>query len=437
MSALHLFFPPHAEAELSDSLTLREAGIQHGGRIGMRADVSQSMLEQHQKVARDAEEQRRAVDESNKAKEEEAMEKKTASAVTLSAVSAAHSDGELMAMEPVDHQQAQANKRRRSSDFNDGGDEEVAADAEVDGDDGRVEAEVRRTVGEGEAPSSSPAELTVHSDTSAPMLTVTAALPGPAAAHSRSTSCEGGQSTCARQSPLALSSEVDHLPLEAMAAKDGGEAEEETAASSSTSSESDVESEPKFEEAEDDGLYRYTSMRYAWLPADFDVSSDGSVRCLSYINGLHPVHHSALYSTIEALLARFIPMFERVLTELREPRLRRVPIGNGYHDDSDDEAVDLWAQKRRDDQRGDMVEDADEEDSEMEDRDSEEMNLQDMYREQRPIIQPEALPFVPLLHPPPRCLCVVARCRSSSSCATSCGRPIAPAMQAVCGMWRA
>ncbi|KAJ7771992.1 hypothetical protein DFH07DRAFT_913748 [Mycena maculata] len=68
------------------------------------------------------------------------------------------------------------------------------------------------------------------------------------------------------------------------------------------------------------------SQRFAWLPSDFTVREDGSVRLVSpYINNLHPVLHKSMYHVIESLLAtRFVPLFERVLGDLNTRD--RVPV---------------------------------------------------------------------------------------------------------------
>ncbi|CAE6506771.1 unnamed protein product [Rhizoctonia solani] len=62
--------------------------------------------------------------------------------------------------------------------------------------------------------------------------------------------------------------------------------------------------------------YFVISNRFQWLPTDFAVSEDGkSVRAVSYINNLHPLKHAELYETIEGIIAAYIPLFERVLTD--------------------------------------------------------------------------------------------------------------------------
>ncbi|KAF8601423.1 hypothetical protein BDV93DRAFT_524809 [Ceratobasidium sp. AG-I] len=61
----------------------------------------------------------------------------------------------------------------------------------------------------------------------------------------------------------------------------------------------------------------HISRRFQWLPTDFQVSEDGkSVNSLGYINNIHPEEHAELHKTIEKLVGAFIPLFERVLTDL-------------------------------------------------------------------------------------------------------------------------
>ncbi|EIW52138.1 uncharacterized protein TRAVEDRAFT_135946 [Trametes versicolor FP-101664 SS1] len=75
----------------------------------------------------------------------------------------------------------------------------------------------------------------------------------------------------------------------------------------------------------DFGKYRDTDAEYAisplyqWLPTDFAVSEVGDVKALSYINNLHPIQHRALYPAISSILARFVPLFEKVLSDTLSP----------------------------------------------------------------------------------------------------------------------
>lgn len=57
---------------------------------------------------------------------------------------------------------------------------------------------------------------------------------------------------------------------------------------------------------------------FQWIPSDVRVNDDGSTRFLSYINNLHPVHSASLYSSIETIFARFVPLFERVVPAVKD-----------------------------------------------------------------------------------------------------------------------
>ncbi|KAH9913970.1 uncharacterized protein BXZ73DRAFT_92881 [Epithele typhae] len=57
------------------------------------------------------------------------------------------------------------------------------------------------------------------------------------------------------------------------------------------------------------------SPAYQWLPTDFKVTETGAVSALGYINNLHPIRHRPLYNALERILARFVPLFDRVLED--------------------------------------------------------------------------------------------------------------------------
>ena len=70
------------------------------------------------------------------------------------------------------------------------------------------------------------------------------------------------------------------------------------------------------------------SPHFMLLPSDVFVSADAtSVKFLSYINNLHPIEHMVTYAHLENLLAGFIPLFERTLTDLHRnnPLVQRIP----------------------------------------------------------------------------------------------------------------
>ncbi|KAI9060773.1 hypothetical protein FKP32DRAFT_1577374 [Trametes sanguinea] len=71
---------------------------------------------------------------------------------------------------------------------------------------------------------------------------------------------------------------------------------------------------PDFASVED-----FVSSDYQWLPTDFEVLGGGSVRPLGYINNLHPTKHRALYDVISSILGRFVPLFDRVLSDVLSP----------------------------------------------------------------------------------------------------------------------
>lgn len=56
--------------------------------------------------------------------------------------------------------------------------------------------------------------------------------------------------------------------------------------------------------------------RFALLPSDIWVTTDGQVKLLSYINNVDKENHAPLYSLLEASLTKFIPLFEHTLTDL-------------------------------------------------------------------------------------------------------------------------
>jgi len=55
---------------------------------------------------------------------------------------------------------------------------------------------------------------------------------------------------------------------------------------------------------------------FKWLPSEFYVNNDGKTKIKSYINNLHPIKHKKLYTIIETIFDKFIPLFENVLTDM-------------------------------------------------------------------------------------------------------------------------
>ncbi|OMJ22468.1 hypothetical protein AYI70_g2857 [Smittium culicis] len=60
---------------------------------------------------------------------------------------------------------------------------------------------------------------------------------------------------------------------------------------------------------------RYYSFKYQWLPTEMEIDSNGKAKILSYINNLHPDIHKELYTTLEKVFERFIPLINSTLTD--------------------------------------------------------------------------------------------------------------------------
>ncbi|MEV6354750.1 DUF4246 domain-containing protein [Streptomyces hydrogenans] len=105
------------------------------------------------------------------------------------------------------------------------------------------------------------------------------------------------------------------------------------------------------------------SERFQWLPTDVDVDDDGRVAFRSYVNNVHPERHRELATVLPELVARFLPLWENVLTDLRLPRPPRIeadpygwygaepvhPARSAAVDDAaHQEAVDAWMRARDD-----------------------------------------------------------------------------------------
>ncbi|KAL8876183.1 MAG: hypothetical protein Q9198_005576, partial [Flavoplaca austrocitrina] len=65
------------------------------------------------------------------------------------------------------------------------------------------------------------------------------------------------------------------------------------------------------------------SEHYQWLPTEFEVPRNtADVHVKSYINNLHPSYHSNLYSIISQVVAKAIPLWERVLSHVIAPPMQ-------------------------------------------------------------------------------------------------------------------
>ena len=62
------------------------------------------------------------------------------------------------------------------------------------------------------------------------------------------------------------------------------------------------------------------SDKYRWMPAEISFDTNGSVSFDSYINNLHPIKHKELYSTIGEIFKKFVPLFNKTLTDVANDR---------------------------------------------------------------------------------------------------------------------
>lgn len=65
---------------------------------------------------------------------------------------------------------------------------------------------------------------------------------------------------------------------------------------------------------------------FQWLPCQVAFEEGETVKISSYINNLHPVEHSSLYSVLEKCIAKSIPLWNRTLSSLRERRDQRIEM---------------------------------------------------------------------------------------------------------------
>jgi hypothetical protein len=78
----------------------------------------------------------------------------------------------------------------------------------------------------------------------------------------------------------------------------------------------------------------FKSQKFQLLPSDIEVSEEGKIKFLSYINNLHPYEHRDLYGNISSILEKFIPMFENSLTDLSgHPQEMSVDMHDLYEED--------------------------------------------------------------------------------------------------------
>ena len=68
----------------------------------------------------------------------------------------------------------------------------------------------------------------------------------------------------------------------------------------------------------------FWSRDFQWLPCQVDFGAGEEIKISSYINSLHPIKYSSLYTAIEKCIAKTIPLWDRTLSSTRtsqEPRI--------------------------------------------------------------------------------------------------------------------
>nr|WBO80084.1 DUF4246 domain-containing protein [Streptomyces sp. SBE_14.2] len=99
------------------------------------------------------------------------------------------------------------------------------------------------------------------------------------------------------------------------------------------------------------------SEKFQWLPTDVRVDENGEAEFLSYVNNVHPDKHRELAAVLPELFTRMLPLYERVLTDLRNPHPVRIdvnpytwydsqperPVRTSFEDVKDfEEAMNAW-----------------------------------------------------------------------------------------------
>ncbi|KAL8992011.1 MAG: hypothetical protein Q9169_007449 [Polycauliona sp. 2 TL-2023] len=125
------------------------------------------------------------------------------------------------------------------------------------------------------------------------------------------------------------------------------------------------------------GLGPEWSKRFQWLPAEFDaLPGTLDVTAKSYVNNLHPTYHEELYSIISRVVAKAVPLWDRVLSHVICPN---IPPRVSDWSDSYEGYVD-------DDEEPDQGEDEDYDDHDA---------RTEAWRNAREIIEPEPGEFRP------------------------------------------
>jgi hypothetical protein len=77
--------------------------------------------------------------------------------------------------------------------------------------------------------------------------------------------------------------------------------------------------------------YSPWSYRYQWLPCEVQVIG-GHAKITSYVNSLHPEHHDSIYTLIEQLIDRSIPLWHECLQIEARAEFNRIACGSAEYD---------------------------------------------------------------------------------------------------------
>lgn len=158
--------------------------------------------------------------------------------------------------------------------------------------------------------------------------------------------------------------------------------------------------------------YSFWSSRYQWLPCDVKFIEGDAVRITSYINNLHPVTHARLYSVLEKIIWRVVPLWNETLSwDDSFGRLRiNVQDCEYIYPEKQDKATDADMSNSSTKARTSPMKEHDEDKKEEEwdedvdgENSDESMNSEDSEDERhrtRILVQPEPPPYTPIAAKP-------------------------------------
>lgn len=123
---------------------------------------------------------------------------------------------------------------------------------------------------------------------------------------------------------------------------------------------------------EDDVPEGYSS-EHQWLPCEVNLDDAGNAIITSYINNLHPEEHGTLYTAIERVITKSVPMWQSALrSTLIQHEEPRIDVdGNGYDHDAAEadyaarrqERRNAWKREKRERQKNEVQKEACENDA--------------------------------------------------------------------------